>query len=255
MASVDKRPNGMWRARWREYPGGPQRTKAFPRKVDAERHLVQVVADLSSAQLLVLDQTCGYGVHHRPHLVHAQQNGGAGSEPGVVSGAVIVAVAQAVDQVKNDVLVAVNDDYSMLGVFEGHCAAFRGARFALLGELTREQDHDLPLKPIADSQWNWHVEREAALGEPVKDILGQRHTNHRAPCTAVRDDRRRPDRHIKRDVSGSMTRLVIGHHRESAIVAVASVGHSATPSAACAGARAASITVRATSSSAGMRWA
>lgn len=41
MASVDKRPNGTWRARWREYPGGPQRTKAFPRKIDAERHLVE----------------------------------------------------------------------------------------------------------------------------------------------------------------------------------------------------------------------
>lgn len=37
MASIDKRPGGRWRARWREYPGGPQRTKAFIRKVDAER--------------------------------------------------------------------------------------------------------------------------------------------------------------------------------------------------------------------------
>lgn len=42
MASVDKRPNGQWRARWREYPGGPQTTRTFPRKVDAERHLVDV---------------------------------------------------------------------------------------------------------------------------------------------------------------------------------------------------------------------
>lgn len=42
MASIDKRPNGRWRARWREYPGGPQTTKHFPRKVDAERHLVDV---------------------------------------------------------------------------------------------------------------------------------------------------------------------------------------------------------------------
>jgi integrase len=42
MASIDKRPNGSYRARWREYPGGPQRTKHFDRKVDAERHLVSV---------------------------------------------------------------------------------------------------------------------------------------------------------------------------------------------------------------------
>jgi len=42
VASIDKRPNGQWRARWREYPGGPQRAKHFPRKVDAERHLVDV---------------------------------------------------------------------------------------------------------------------------------------------------------------------------------------------------------------------
>jgi len=40
MASIDKRPNGKWRARWREYPGGPQNTKQFARKVDAERFLV-----------------------------------------------------------------------------------------------------------------------------------------------------------------------------------------------------------------------
>ncbi len=42
MASIDKRPNGTWRARWREFPGGPQRTKSFARKVDAERHLTDV---------------------------------------------------------------------------------------------------------------------------------------------------------------------------------------------------------------------
>lgn len=46
MASIDKRENGTWRARWREYPGGPQRTKAFNRKVDAQRHLVSVQHDL-----------------------------------------------------------------------------------------------------------------------------------------------------------------------------------------------------------------
>ncbi len=46
MASVDKRPSGQWRARWREYPGGPQRTKHFARKVDADQHLVRVQHDL-----------------------------------------------------------------------------------------------------------------------------------------------------------------------------------------------------------------
>jgi hypothetical protein len=38
MASIDRRPNGQWRARWREYPGGPQRMKQFARKIDAQRH-------------------------------------------------------------------------------------------------------------------------------------------------------------------------------------------------------------------------
>jgi integrase len=48
MASIDRRPNGAWRARWREYPGGPQKTKQFARKVDAERHLVDVQHRLMS---------------------------------------------------------------------------------------------------------------------------------------------------------------------------------------------------------------
>lgn len=42
MASIDKRPNGRWRARWREYPGGPQRTRTFEKKSQAERFLVDV---------------------------------------------------------------------------------------------------------------------------------------------------------------------------------------------------------------------
>lgn len=46
MASVEKRPDGQYRARWREYPSGPQRTKHFGRKVDADRHLVKVQHDL-----------------------------------------------------------------------------------------------------------------------------------------------------------------------------------------------------------------
>ncbi len=35
-----------WRARWREYPGGPTRYASFSTKVDAERHLVGVSHDL-----------------------------------------------------------------------------------------------------------------------------------------------------------------------------------------------------------------
>jgi integrase len=42
VASVDKRPNGQYRARWREFPGGPQKTRQFARKVDAERFLVEI---------------------------------------------------------------------------------------------------------------------------------------------------------------------------------------------------------------------
>lgn len=42
MASIDKRPDGRWRARWREYPGGPQKAEHFRRKVDAEDFLVTV---------------------------------------------------------------------------------------------------------------------------------------------------------------------------------------------------------------------
>jgi integrase len=42
VASVDKRANGMWRARWREYPGGPQKAKHFELKKQAERFLIGV---------------------------------------------------------------------------------------------------------------------------------------------------------------------------------------------------------------------
>jgi integrase len=47
MASIDKRADGRYRARWREYPGGPQRTKHFARKMDAERFLDGVRGDLA----------------------------------------------------------------------------------------------------------------------------------------------------------------------------------------------------------------
>lgn len=46
MGSIDKRPNGTWRARWREYAGGPQKTKAFDRKTDAQRFIDGVRGDL-----------------------------------------------------------------------------------------------------------------------------------------------------------------------------------------------------------------
>jgi hypothetical protein len=46
VASIDKRPNGRYRARWREYPGGPQRAKHFDRRVDAQLFLDQVRGDL-----------------------------------------------------------------------------------------------------------------------------------------------------------------------------------------------------------------
>ena len=42
MASVKRRPDGRWRARWREYPGGPEKAQHFDRKVDAEQFLVDV---------------------------------------------------------------------------------------------------------------------------------------------------------------------------------------------------------------------
>ena len=46
MASIDKRPNGRYRARWREYPGGPQKTRQFARKVDAEKFLDTIRGDM-----------------------------------------------------------------------------------------------------------------------------------------------------------------------------------------------------------------
>ncbi len=45
MASIDKRPNGSWRARYRD-PEGRQVARHFPRKVDADRWLDSVRSDL-----------------------------------------------------------------------------------------------------------------------------------------------------------------------------------------------------------------
>lgn len=47
MASIDRRQDGHYRARWREYPGGPQKTKQFRRKKDAELFLDVIRGDLA----------------------------------------------------------------------------------------------------------------------------------------------------------------------------------------------------------------
>ena len=46
--SIDKRPNGAYRARWRETPGGPQKAATFDRKIDAQRHLTKIQHELLS---------------------------------------------------------------------------------------------------------------------------------------------------------------------------------------------------------------
>jgi integrase len=47
VASIDRRTDGRYRARWREYPGGPQKTRHFTRKGDAERFLDAVRGDMA----------------------------------------------------------------------------------------------------------------------------------------------------------------------------------------------------------------
>ena len=47
MASIDKRGDGRYRARWREYPGGPQKTRHFDKRADAQRFLDGIRGDLS----------------------------------------------------------------------------------------------------------------------------------------------------------------------------------------------------------------
>jgi len=41
VASVEKRPDGKWRARYRPVPGGRQIARHFRRKIDAERWLTE----------------------------------------------------------------------------------------------------------------------------------------------------------------------------------------------------------------------
>ncbi|HUR23536.1 MAG TPA: hypothetical protein VMZ73_06660 [Acidimicrobiales bacterium] len=47
MASIDKRSSGGYRARWREYPGGPQKTRQFDRKGEAQLFLDALRGDLA----------------------------------------------------------------------------------------------------------------------------------------------------------------------------------------------------------------
>jgi integrase len=52
MASIDKRPDGTYRARWREVPSGPQKTRTFRRKVDAQRFVTTVEHDLLTGRYI-----------------------------------------------------------------------------------------------------------------------------------------------------------------------------------------------------------
>ena len=47
MASIDKRPDGRYRARWREYPNGPQKTRTFAKKGDAQLFIDGIRGDLA----------------------------------------------------------------------------------------------------------------------------------------------------------------------------------------------------------------
>jgi hypothetical protein len=62
VASIDKRSDGRYRARWREYPGGPQRTRQFRRKGEAERFLDTVRGDL--ARGVYIDPNGGRTLFH-----------------------------------------------------------------------------------------------------------------------------------------------------------------------------------------------
>ncbi|SDY50811.1 Site-specific recombinase XerD [Modestobacter sp. DSM 44400] len=52
MASIDKRPNGTWRARYRPAANSPQKTRAFDRKIDAQRWLDERTAALVTGQFV-----------------------------------------------------------------------------------------------------------------------------------------------------------------------------------------------------------
>ena len=50
MASISRRPNGTWQARYRAVPRGPQKSKVFARKVDAQRWLDETLASIVTGQ-------------------------------------------------------------------------------------------------------------------------------------------------------------------------------------------------------------
>ena len=50
MASVDRRANGTWQARYRPVPGATQITRTFARKVDAIRWLTEQAAALAEGR-------------------------------------------------------------------------------------------------------------------------------------------------------------------------------------------------------------
>jgi hypothetical protein len=57
VGAVDKRPSGLYRARWREFPGGPQKSATFTKKTKAEEFLRGVETDL--ARGVYVDPTLG----------------------------------------------------------------------------------------------------------------------------------------------------------------------------------------------------
>ncbi|CAB4785742.1 MAG: tyrosine-type recombinase/integrase [Actinobacteria bacterium] len=54
--SIDKRPDGKYRARIREYPGGPERSKQFARKLDAERWVAEMRVAIARGSYLTADE-------------------------------------------------------------------------------------------------------------------------------------------------------------------------------------------------------
>jgi cytochrome b involved in lipid metabolism len=47
MASIDRRPDGHYRARWREHPGGAQKVRHFAKKGDVERFPDAIRGDIA----------------------------------------------------------------------------------------------------------------------------------------------------------------------------------------------------------------
>jgi integrase len=73
----------MWRARWREYPGGPQKAKHFERKIDAQRFLTGIehsqltgsYVDPAAGRITFRAYAEGWGavqVHRRSTAINAE---------------------------------------------------------------------------------------------------------------------------------------------------------------------------------------